>query len=223
MVVLVDLTQANRSLETCSRVHRVGRGDGVGDQVSEREDFQRHVQCVEKTIEYQQIIETIKMLDEQKFGRATVTMGISLYECIDSDGGRGVRYMTIVCRERKLEVADRIGGQYAIPIVNKRIAVTPISFVAAAGGEEDYVAFAKTLDECAMQTGVDFVGGFSALVHKGMTESDRILIDSIPAALAETQRVCASVNVGTTKTGINMDAVKRLGEVIVETAQATAR
>ncbi len=173
----------------------------------------------------QQIIETIKMLDEQNLDVRTVTMGISLYECIDSDGEAARRKIyDVVCRraEKLVEVADRIGGQYAIPIVNKRIAVTPISFVAAAGGEEDYVAFAKTLDECAMQTGVDFVGGFSALVHKGMTESDRILIDSIPAALAETQRVCASVNVGTTKTGINMDAVKRLGEVIVETAQATA-
>lgn len=171
------------------------------------------------------ILETIKMLDEQNLDVRTVTLGISLLDCIDADGAacREKIYNKITRIAKNLvREADRIGGNYGISIVNKRIAVTPISLIAGACGEEDYVAFAQVLDRCAEETGVDFIGGFSALVHKGMTEADEVLIRSLPRALASTERVCASVNVASTRSGINMDAVKLLGEVVVETAQLTA-
>lgn len=172
----------------------------------------------------QQIIETIEMLDEQNLDVRTVTIGISLLDCIADTPEKTLKniYDKVTrLAEHLVKTSDKIGGQYAIPIVNKRIAVTPISLVAASSGLDHYVDFAKTLDACAAETGVDFIGGFSALVHKGMTRSDEILIDSIPVALSETLKVCSSINVGSSKSGINMDAVKKLGEVIKDTAYRT--
>ena len=119
-------------------------------------------------------------------------------------------------------VGDRITAEFGIPIINKRISVTPISLIAGASDDKDYVAFAKTLDEAAKAVGVNFIGGFSALVQKGYHKGDEILIKSIPQALAQTERVCSSVNVGSTQTGINMDAVKQMGQIIKEAAALTA-
>ncbi len=120
-------------------------------------------------------------------------------------------------------MADEIEQEFGIPIINKRIAVTPIALVAEASADEDYVAFAETLERAAQAVGVNFLGGFSALVHKGYTRGDARLIRSIPQALAITERVCASVNVATTRAGINMDAVREMGEIIVATAAAHRR
>lgn len=121
-----------------------------------------------------------------------------------------------------MKVGDELAKEYGVPVVNKRISVTPIA-IAAAGckNADSYVSIAQTLDKAAQEVGVNFIGGFSALVQKGYTESDKILIDSIPEALAVTERVCASVNIGTSRNGLNMDAVKKMGEVIVETAERT--
>ena len=171
------------------------------------------------------ILETIQMIAEDKLDIRTVTMGISLLDCADSDGvkAREKIYKKITTYAKDLvKVATEIEQDLGIPIINKRISVTPIALVAGASDDTDYVAFAKTLDQAAKEVGVDFIGGFSALVEKGYTKGDRILIDSIPQALAETSVVCSSVNIGSTKAGINMDAVKEMGQVIKDTAELTA-
>ncbi len=172
-----------------------------------------------------EIMETIRMLEEEKLDIRTVTMGISLSDCADSDGAK-VReniYNKIVKYAGDLvKTAEEIELKYDIPIINKRISVTPISLVAAASEDLDYIEFAKTLDRAAKEVGVDFIGGFSALVHKGMTEADKKLIKSIPEALAQTERVCSSVNIGTTRAGLNMDAVAEMGEVVKKCADLTA-
>lgn len=171
------------------------------------------------------ILETIQMIAEDKLDIRTVTMGISLLDCADSDGvkAREKIYKKITTYAKNLvKVATEIEQDLGIPIINKRISVTPIALVAGASDDTDYVAFAKTLDQAAKEVGVDFIGGFSALVEKGYTKGDRILIDSIPQALAETSVVCSSVNIGSTKAGINMDAVKQMGQVIKDTAELTA-
>lgn len=171
------------------------------------------------------ILETIQMISEDKLDIRTVTMGISLLDCADSDGekAREKIYNKITSYAKNLvSVAEGIEDELGIPIINKRISVTPIALVAGASDDTDYVAFAKTLDAAAKKVGVDFIGGFSALVEKGYTKGDRILIDSIPRALSETDIVCASVNIGSTKAGINMDAVAQMGEVVKETAELTA-
>jgi uncharacterized protein (UPF0210 family) len=147
-----------------------------------------------------------------------------LRDCADSNGESARRkiYDKITYQAKNLvKVGDEIALEFGIPIVNKRISVTPISIVAEPSDDSDYVAYGQTLDEAAKAVGVNFIGGFSALVHKGFTKGDMTLIPSIPEALAATERVCSSVNVATTKTGINMDAVRRMGEVIKETAQLT--
>lgn len=170
------------------------------------------------------IMETIRMLDEEKLDIRTVTMGISLLDCISSDGREARRriYDKIMrYAENLVETSDHIGRRYGIPIINKRLSVTPISLVAQATGEKNYVEFARTLDKAASATGVNFVGGFSALVQKGTMTGDAILMDSIPEALAETELVCSSINVASSKTGINMDAVSQMGRVIKQTAEAT--
>jgi len=170
------------------------------------------------------ILETIRMIEKEKLDIRTVTMGISLLDCAHEDGARAREriYKKITTLARDLvAVADQIEEELGIPIINKRIAVTPISLIAGATGEEDYTAFAKTLDDAAEAVGVNFIGGFSALVEKGISNSDRILMKSLPGALASTQRVCASVNVGTTKAGINMDAVKTMGQTILDVAAMT--
>lgn len=171
-----------------------------------------------------EIKETNMMISEAKLDVRTITMGISLIDCADPDVNKFNEkiYNKITKYAKNLvAVGDEIAKQYGVPVVNKRISVTPIA-IAAAGCETDsYVSIAKTLDKAAKDCGVNFIGGFSALVHKGYTKSDKILIDSIPQAMAQTERVCSSVNVGTSRNGINMDAIKRMGEVVVETAELT--
>ncbi|MEY8468568.1 PFL family protein [Faecalibaculum rodentium] len=171
-----------------------------------------------------EIQETIKMIDEECLDIRTITMGISLLDCIDPDIDTSCRKCEEkICRLAKdlVRTGEEISRTYGIPVVNKRISVTPIAFLVAASGG-DPVKYARMLERCAQKLGVDFIGGYSALVQKGYAHGDRELIDSIPQALKETQHVCASVNIGSTKAGINMDAVKRMGEVIREAAELTA-
>ncbi|MHB9025164.1 MAG: DUF711 family protein [Armatimonadota bacterium] len=172
-----------------------------------------------------EILETLHMIEAEKLDIRTITMGISLRDCADHDGAAARRRMyEKICRmaERLVPVADEIEKEFGIPIINKRISVTPIALVAEASDEDDYVAFAETLDRAATAVGVNFIGGFTALVHKGYTGGDHKLIRSIPEAMAVTERVCSSVNVATTRAGINMDAVREMGEIIVQAAQRTA-
>ncbi|GAA1749378.1 PFL family protein [Rothia terrae] len=171
------------------------------------------------------ILETIQMIEEDKLDIRTVTMGISLLDCADSDGEKARQkiYDKITSRAEKLvEVCAGIEAELGIPIINKRISVTPIALVAGASSDTDYVEFAKTLDAAAKAVDVNFIGGFSALVDKGVTPADEILMSSIPRALCETDVVCSSVNIGSSRAGINMSAVKRMGEVIRETADLSA-
>lgn len=176
-------------------------------------------------INQKDILSTIQMIQQQHLDIRTVTMGISLLSCCDEDieKASGKVYDKIcACAQNLVPVCEEIEIELGIPIVNKRISVTPISLVAAACKETDYTPFAKALDKAAKSCGVNFIGGFSALVQKGMTEADRNLIRSIPNALSQTELVCSSVNVGSTRSGINMDAVALMGRVIKETAQKTA-
>jgi len=176
-------------------------------------------------LSYEGILQTLSMIDNQKLDIRTITMGISLMDCADSDGEKARQkiYNKIVEKAGHLEeVGQAIEKEFGIPIINKRISVTPISIVAGASADKDYVKFAEVLDRAARDVGVNFIGGFSALVHKGYTKGDDILIRSIPEALAVTETVCSSVNVGSTKAGINMDAVKQMGQIIVEAANLTA-
>ena len=172
----------------------------------------------------QEILETIKMVQEEHLDIRTITMGISLRDCghPDTEAACSRIYDKITRLAGGLvETGETISRQYGIPIVNKRIAVTPVTLVAECSNIESYVPFANALDRAAAATGVNFIGGFSALVQKGYTLGDRRLINSIPEALAATERVCASVNVASTKAGINMDAVLQMGHVIKETACLT--
>ena len=168
------------------------------------------------------VTETIAMIEEQNFDIRTITMGISLLDCIDPDMSKAAEkiYAKITDKARDLvKVGNEISAELGIPIVNKRVCVTPIAIIGAATNAVSYVPLAKAMDEAAQKVGIDFIGGFSALVQKGYAKGDKILIDSIPAALAATQKVCASVNIGSTKTGINMSAVADMGRVIKETAR----
>lgn len=172
-----------------------------------------------------EILETIKMVQEENLDIRTITMGISLLDCADTDPAVAQRkiYDKITRLAQNLvPVGKQLEAEYGIPIVNKRISVTPMSIVAGSSETEDYVKFAEVLDKAAKECGVNFIGGFSALVHKGFTKGDLNLIKSIPMALNVTERVCSSVNVGTTKAGINMDAVYEMGKIIKETAHLTA-
>jgi hypothetical protein len=175
----------------------------------------------------QEIIETIRMVQMEKLDIRTITMGISLRDC--ASGSLADFHRQIydkICRmaERLTRVGDEIEREYGMPIINKRISVTPLAIVAegVAKSADDFVAIAATLDRAASAMGVNFLGGFSALVHKGATPGDAALMASIPQALATTERVCSSVNIGSTKAGINMDAVAEMGRVIKAAAQATA-
>ncbi|MCC4342311.1 PFL family protein [Limosilactobacillus reuteri] len=166
----------------------------------------------------QQIYETSHMISNENLDVRTITMGISLLDCIDSDSTVACQkiYDKITTKAKNLvKVGQQIEAEYGIPIANKRVTVTPISFIAAASQDHDYVKYAKTLDRAAKTLGIDFIGGYSALVQKGYQTGDRTLIASLPEALAETDFVCASVNVGSTRSGINMDAVAQMGEVVV--------
>lgn len=171
------------------------------------------------------IIETIRMINDENLDVRTVTMGINLLDCIDPDPQRACEkiYEKIVRRAKYLvPVCESITAEYSVPIVNKRISVTPIAMLLGACPDADPVDFAKTLDRAAKEVGVNFIGGFSALVHKGFSAGDARLIESIPRALAETSSVCSSVNIGSTKSGINMDAVAMMGPVIRQAAELTA-
>ena len=175
-------------------------------------------------MDIRQVQETIAMIEEQNFDIRTITMGISLLDCIDPDIERAAQkvYDKIVSRAKNLvAVGDGIAGELGIPIVNKRVSVTPIALIGAATDATSYVPLAKALDKAAAEIGVDFIGGYSALAQKGYQKGDEILINSIPEALAVTEKVCASVNIGSTKTGINMTAVRDMGRVIKETAEAS--
>lgn len=173
-------------------------------------------------METNEILETIHMIEEENLDIRTITMGISLLDCIDSDSDKACEkiYEKITrCANNLVKVGEDIEVEYGIPIINKRISVTPIAIIAAASQDADYVKYAKTLDRAAKATGVNFIGGFTAQVEKGYQFGDDTLINSIPQALAETEFVCSSVNIGSTKAGINMDAVRQMGYVIKETAQ----
>jgi len=171
------------------------------------------------------ILSTIQMIDQQHLDIRTITMGINLLDCADPDPRVACRkiYDKITRSAQDLvKTGEDIEAEFGIPIVNKRISVTPIALVAGASETEDYVPFAAALDKARAATGVNFVGGFSALVPKGMTPADEKLIRAIPEALATTELVCASVNVGSTKAGINMDAVAYMGRTVKKTAELTA-
>lgn len=173
-----------------------------------------------------EVNETNNMIDHENLDVRTITLGLSLMDCIDSDLARlneKVREKIVTTARDLVKVGREIESEFGIPIVNKRISVTPISLIgsAACKSPEDYVTLAQTLDEAAKEVGVNFIGGYSALVSKGMTPGEENLIRSIPQALSCTERVCSSVNLGSSKTGINMDAVRLMGEMILETARAT--
>ena len=169
------------------------------------------------------IMETISMIDEENLDIRTITMGISLIDCADADIDKSCEkvYNKIVSKAEKLvETGELIEKKYGIPIINKRVSVTPIAMLLGVSGG-DPVKYAKTLDKAAKRIGVNFIGGYSALVQKGFSAGDRELIESIPRALSETDLVCSSVNIGSTKAGINMDAVKIMGQKVKETAELT--
>lgn len=177
-------------------------------------------------MEINQILETIRMVEEENLDIRTITMGISLLDCIDADIDQMCEkiYQKITTKAKNLvRVGEQIETEYGIPIINKRISVTPIAIVVAASQPtpQDCVKVAKTLDRAAETVGVNFIGGYSALVEKGYQGGDLALIQSIPEALAATNFVCSSVNIGSTKAGINMDAVRLMGETVKQTAEAS--
>ena len=177
-------------------------------------------------VELNEAFETVNMVAQENLDVRTITMGISLLDCIDPD-------LDTVCKKvfdkitesakDLVRVGDEIGSEYGVPVINKRISVTPIAMIGAAACKtpQDYVRIAKALDDAAKKVGVNFIGGYSALVQKGMTTGDKLLIESIPEALASTERVCSSISLGSTRTGINMDAVRLMGDIIKATAEAT--
>ena len=173
-----------------------------------------------------EVNETNKMIEQENLDVRTITIGISLLDCIDSNVDvlcANIQDKIFSTAKDLVNVGNRIERKFGIPIVNKRISVTPIGIIGSSACKttDDFVKIAKTLDKCAKEIGVNFIGGYSAIVSKGMTKADKLLIESIPVAMKETSFVCSSVNVGSTKTGINMDAVKLLGEIIKDTADLT--
>ena len=171
------------------------------------------------------ILETIHMIQDENLDIRTITMGISLLDCADSDIDRMcVKIYDKICRYagNLVKTGEDIEAEYGIPIINKRVSVTPAAMVAAACPDKNPVKIAYALDRAAKQVGVNFLGGYSALVHKGFGPGDYALIESIPQALAETERVCSSVNIGSTKAGINMDAVAKMGHIVRQCAELTA-
>ena len=176
-------------------------------------------------IETKDILETINMIENEHLDVRTVTMGISLPDCIDSDIDKACdKVYDKICRYAKdlVKTAEDISREYGIPIINKRIAVTPIAMLASVCQTHKITKFAKVLDKAAEELGVDFIGGYSALVEKGFASGDYALIESIPEALSITNKVCSSVNIGSTKAGINMDAVKMMGKIVKQSAELTA-
>jgi uncharacterized protein (UPF0210 family) len=177
------------------------------------------------SISKDEILETVRMLQTEKLDIRTITMGINIMDCRADNGeetGRRILAKIVKYASQLVKVGDDIEKEYGIPIINKRISVTPISIIADGFSVDEMVVIGKYLDRAAIEVGVNFIGGFSALVHKGYSNGDRALIKAIPETLTATERVCSSVNVGTTKAGINMDAVCQMGEIIKETAELTA-
>ncbi|SER12176.1 PFL family protein [Butyrivibrio fibrisolvens] len=177
-------------------------------------------------INIREVSETNDMIEKENLDVRTITMGISLLDCIDSDLDKlceKIHDKIYNSAKDLVATGEQISKEFGIPIVNKRISITPIAIVggAACKTSEDFVKIAKTLDKVAHEVGVNFIGGYSALVSKGMTKADELLIRSIPQALSQTELICSSVNVGSTKTGINMDAVRLMGEMVLETAKAS--
>ena len=175
-----------------------------------------------------EVNETNKMITQENLDVRTITLGISLLDCVDADLDRlneNIYRKITTLAANLVKTGQEIEREYGIPIVNKRISVTPIALVGgnACKTSEDFVTIAKTLSRAAKEVGVNFIGGYSALVSKGMTKSDELLIRSIPEALANTERVCSSVNVGSTKCGINMDAVRLMGEMVVKGGDSDKR
>ena len=175
-----------------------------------------------ENMESEKILETIHMISDENLDVRTITMGISLLDCIDSDSDKACQkiYDKITTKAKDLvKVGEQIQEEYGIPIINKRVTVTPISLIAAASHDQDYVKYALALDKAAHTLGIDFIGGYSALVQKGYQNGDKTLIKSIPEALAQTDLVCASVNVGSTRSGINMDAVAEMGQAVKKASE----
>ena len=175
--------------------------------------------------EPEEILETVQMVQMENLDIRTITMGISLRDCAHPQLAQAARRAyEKICRyaEKLVSVGDELEREYGIPIINRRISVTPIALVAESSAADDYVLMAQSLDRAAAAVGVNFIGGFSALVEKGLTHGDRKLIESLPQALSVTERVCASVNVASTRAGINMTAVGRMGEILLDCARATA-
>ena len=175
-----------------------------------------------ENMESEKILETIHMISDENLDVRTITMGISLLDCIDSDSDKACQkiYDKITTKAKDLvKVGEQIQEEYGIPIINKRVTVTPISLIAAASHDQDYVKYALTLDKAAHTLGIDFIGGYSALVQKGYQSGDKTLMKSIPEALAQTDLVCASVNVGSTRSGINMDAVAEMGQAVKKASE----
>ncbi len=175
-------------------------------------------------INIKEVAETNAMIEKENLDVRTITMGINLFDCIDSDLDRcceKIRNKIVSKAGRLVEVGEHISKSFGIPVVNKRISVTPIATIGAAAckSRDDYVRIAKTLDAAAESIGVNLIGGYSAVISKGMTDKEQMFLESIPRVLAETSRLCSSVNVGSTRTGINMNAVRKLGEIILETAE----
>lgn len=177
-------------------------------------------------VELKEVFETYEMVRNENLDVRTITMGISLLDCMDPD-------LDVLCAKIRdkilglagplVRVGDELGVEFGVPVINKRVSVTPIALIggAACRSPDDFVRIAETLDDVAETIGVNFIGGYSALVQKGMTPADRMLIESIPEALARTERVCSSISLGTTRIGINMDAVRLMGDIVVKTAEAT--
>lgn len=176
-------------------------------------------------ISQEEVLETVRMLETENLDIRTITMGINIMDCRGVDGedtGRRTYEKIVRYTSRLVKVGDDIEKEYGIPIINKRISVTPISLIADGFSCQEMVTIGRYMDRAAVEVGVNFIGGFSALVHKGFSRGDLALLDAIPETLATTSRVCSSVNVATTKAGINMDAVARMGEIIRKTAELTA-
>ena len=177
-------------------------------------------------VELREVFETYEMVSHENLDVRTITMGISLLDCIDPDLDalcRKIHDKIVRLAGNLVKVGNELGVEYWVPVINKRVSVTPIAIVggAACRSPEDFVRIAETLDRAGREIGVNFIGGYSALVQKGMTPADRMLIESIPEALARTECVCSSISLGSTRTGINMDAVRLMGDIVVKAAEAT--
>lgn len=177
-------------------------------------------------VELREVFETYEMVSHENLDVRTITMGVSLLDCIDPDLDalcRKIHDKIVRLAGNLVKVGNELGVEYGVPVINKRVSVTPIAIVggAACRSPEDFVRIAETLDRAGREIGVNFIGGYSALVQKGMTPADRMLIESIPEALARTECVCSSISLGSTRTGINMDAVRLMGDIVVKAAEAT--